>query len=467
MKKYLILSAALLIGFAVSVRADDAGTPTFNRDVAPILNAACVTCHRPGDIGPMVLTDYKASRPWGKAIKRSVLDKSMPPFHADTKLMKYSNDTSLSEDQINTVVRWVDAGMPEGDPKDLPVAPVFNDTWVMGEPDLIFYGKVKFKVPANEQEIEYQPLTFDTSAITEDLYIAGWEIRPTELGVVHHSNFAWSPKNLDGIDQGQIVPQAVLGGGDYIGSYLPGCRPMIYPEGTALKLPNGAQIGAQMHYVGKDEEVEVGMMFGVKLAQGRIDKLVRIVGLFGIDGGLDIPPGEPNYELVGNAVVLQDTLVLSSGVHMHLRGKNYKTDVVLADGSEKLVTSVPKYSFEWQSNYWLAEPVLAPKGSSVRTVAHWDNSPENPNNPDPTARVKNGPWTTDEMLNSWSHCVVADEKLGLKLENGKVVGKFDDASSKPHPRFMQKVDLGGMNVNKDADFFGQKHLDTTTLKTPQ
>lgn len=456
----------LLSGFAPGALADDNApgeAVTFAKDVAPILNKACVSCHRPGEIGPMSFMDYESTRPWAKSIKKSVVEREMPPFHADNKAMKYANDPSLTDEEIATISRWVDSGSPLGDPALLPPAPVFHDTWAMGEPDLIFHAKTDFAVPPNDSEIPYQPVTFDTSALSEDLYVAGWEIRPSVLGVVHHANTGVSPKSLDGVESGSIIPQAVLSGGDYLGSYLPGCRPMFYPEGMAYRLPKGSHIGMQVHYVGKDHEVTNHMMLGVRFAQGRIDKLVRIVGLFGIDGGLDIPPGEPNYELVGEAKFLFDTLVMSSGVHMHLRGKDYETVVAMADGATKLVTRVPRYDFAWQSNYWLAEPVLAPKGSLLRTTAHWDNSADNPHNPDPTARVKNGPWTTDEMLNSWSHCAVADERLGLKIENGREVGKFEDAQTRPHPRMLQAVDLKAMNINKDADFFGQKGIEAPAL----
>ncbi len=450
-----LMAISLAFSAASAIADDDANVVTFSRDIAPIFYSNCVNCHRPNDIGPMSLLDFESARPYAKTIKKVVVSRNMPPFHADNKLVKYKNDISLKDEQIALIAKWVDQGAPEGNKADLPKPPLFHETWVMGEPDLIFHAKKDFTVPANQNEIPYQAITFDTSALTEDIYIAGWEIRPTQLGVVHHANMAISPKSLDGLASGSIIPTAVLSGGDYIGSYLPGCRPMFYPEGTAFRLPKGSHIGIQVHYVGKDKEVTDHLMFGVKLAQGRIDKLVRIVGLFGVDGGINIPPGEPNYELAGQAKLLYDTKILSSGAHMHLRGKNYIMENILQDGSKKLVTSVPDYDFHWQSNYWLADPVLAPKGSAIRTIAHYDNSPQNPRNPDPTARVKNGPWTTDEMLNSWSHCVIANEKLGFNIKNGKIVDKFPDAQAEPHPRLLQAVDLKAMNVNKDADFFNE------------
>lgn len=454
MKRALLTFATLALA-ATSFADDDAESATFSKDVAPIFFKGCVTCHRPGDIGPMSLMDYKSVRPWVKSIKKSIADGTMPPWHADSSAVKYRNDLSLSPQEKETVLRWIDQGAPEGNAKDLPAAPVFDDTWAMGKPDIIFHATKDFTIPPNDSAIEYQAITFDMSAVTEDLYIQAWEIRPTILGVVHHANMAIGPKSFEGVASGNIIPHGVLNGGDYIGSYLPGCRPMVYPEGTAYRIPKGSFAAIQVHYVGKEKELTDHLMFGVKLAQGRIDKQVRVVGLFGVDGNIKIPPGEPNYELVGSAKLLFDTLVYSSGVHMHLRGKDFILENILADGSSKLVTRIPHYDFNWQTTYWLADPIRAPKGSQLRTIVHYDNSPQNPNNPDPNAWVKNGPWTTDEMLNSWSHCVIADEKLGFKVENGKVVGKFEDAQLKPHPRLIQSLDVGA-NLNKDADFFHQK-----------
>lgn len=433
-----------LIAVASVARADDAaanGPLTFSRDVAPIFYKNCIGCHRPGEIGPMSLTDYASARPYAKSIKKAITEKAMPPWDADSSLMKYANDRSLSEKDIATIVKWIDTGAIEGNKAEMPALPKFNDTWAMGEPDFIFETKRDFDVPANNNEIEYQNIVFNTN-ITEDLYISEWEIRPTERATVHHANLVRSPLPLDDARAGGLVATAVMKGGDYVGSYLPGARPFKYPDGMALRIPKGSSLAIQTHYVGLDKPVKDHMRFGVKFAKGRIDKLVRVVGTDD-SNRIQIPPNDPNYSLVGEVTFLYDSILMSSGVHMHLRGKSMTMEAILPDGTKKLVTSIPHYKFNWQSNYQLAEPVFVPKGTKLHVTSVWDNSKGNPNNPNPNVLVKNGPWTQDEMINSWTHVVLADEKLGLKIADGKMVGKFPDAQEKPHPILIQTLPGGG------------------------
>jgi hypothetical protein len=313
----------------------------------------------------------------------------------------------------------------------------------MGEPDLIFWATDEFLVKANDDYIPYQGFVFDTSALTEDHWIQAWEIRPRERAAVHHANLAMSPRPFNKALAGGILSQAATPGGDYIGSYIPGARPMVYPEGTAYLLPKGANMAIQVHYVGLEKDVLDRIAFGVKFAQGRVDKRVRVIGLIGVDGDIDIAPHQSDYKLGADLKLLYDTLLFSSGAHMHLRGKAYTMWNVLEDASHRLNTDVPDYDYNWQSNYWLADPIFAPKGSYVRTLARYDKSKSNPRVPNPEVRVKHGPWTDDEMLNSWSHGVVAHEKLGLDLVVGRVVGKVPDAQAEPHPLILQ-----GLNARK-------------------
>lgn len=435
------VAAILLSGFTLAARADDAQGPTFAQDIAPIFYAHCTDCHHKGEIGPMSLMTYDEVRPWAKSIKKSVAERTMPPWHPDSTQVKYKNDASLSEDQIRTISAWVDAGAPMGDAKAIPAAPTYTDTWTMGEPDMIFHATKDQIIPANatDREIGYNGFIFDTSALTEDLWIQTWEIRGTAQGVIHHANLAMSPRPFKDEGKGDVIGQAAVPGGDYIGSYLPGCRPMTYPEGTAYLLPKGSNLAIQVHYVGKDESVTDHLMFGVKFAQGRVDKRVRVVGLVGVDNDLNIPPQAEDYVLGAQVSLLYDTLILSSGAHMHLRGWKYKQEAIFADGSTKLVADVPRYDFNWQSTYWLAEPIFAPKGSWIKTMAHYNNTAKNPNVTQPDLTVKRGSWTEDEMLNAWSHCVLADEKLGYDIKDGRIAGRFPDAQDRTHPVILQGI----------------------------
>jgi hypothetical protein len=439
MKTLNLLSFIIVItSLTLSVQAGN--NFTWLEDVSPIIHKNCVICHRPGEIGPMSLLNYQAARPWAKSIKEAVMSRTMPPWHADSSKTKFANDPSLSEEQIQKISQWVDSGAPIGNPEFIPALPDIPNGWMMGEPDLIFYSVGETVVPANNPNIDYSGLIFDTLVLTEDLWIQGWELRPTIMGIVHHANLALSPVPFNTELGGDVITQAARPGGDYVGSYLPGCRPMYYPAGMAYLMPKGSNLAIQMHVIGVDKDINCGMMFGVKFAQGRIDKRIRIVGLIGVDNNIDIEPYEKDYVLAAEAQLLFDTIILSSGAHMHTRGSAYTHQVIdQITGRSTLIAEVPRYDFNWQQTYWLSEPVFAVKGSLVRTIAHYNNSADNPTNVDPSQRVKHGPWTSDEMLNAWAHSVIADEKLGFNIENGHVVGKFEDAQIKAHPFLLQSL----------------------------
>lgn len=432
-----LLIIALL---TVSLSATAAERLTFTKDIAPIVNKNCVSCHRPGEIAPFSFLDYDAARPWAKSIRKAVYEKSMPPWHADSSKTKFLNDRSLPQDEIDLIVKWVDQGAVEGDPSDLPAAPEFNDTWAMGEPDLVFHPQREFVVPALKQEIPYQSIWFEVD-IQEDLYVSEWEVRPTERRSVHHANLVRQPKQTKRVGIGT----AVMAGGDYIGSYLPGSRPVSYPEGTALRIPKGSSIGIQVHFVGLEEPITSHIRFGVKLAQGRVDKIVRTIGTDHTT--FDIAPNQAEYVVDSEVSLLYPLTILSSGIHMHLRGSAYTASAVFPDGTEKLIADIPQYDFNWQSNYELANPIEVPAGTKYHIRAVWDNSAKNPNNPDPSMHIKYGPWTNDEMLNTWSHVVLTEEKLGLKVKDGRVVGKYDDAVDSEHPFLLQSLP-GSMQPRK-------------------
>lgn len=404
---------------------------TYAEDVAPIFNTHCVSCHRAGEIAPFALTDFANARAWAKSIGKAVHAREMPPWHANSEKIEYLNDRSLPKEAIETILAWVKQGAPSGDLSNAPEPPEFSDKWSMGEPDHVFQTETEFLVPANEDEIEYQTLHFEND-LDETVYIQEWEIRPRYRKAVHHANLVHAPKRMERV----TIEGAVLMGGDYIGSYLPGARPMKYPEGTALRLPKGAIVQIQVHYVGLDEDVKDRPMFGMKFANGRVDKLIRVCGT-GDDHGIVIEPYEEDWSMTREIKLLHDVTILSSGAHMHLRGSAYTARAIFPDGATKLITEVPNYDFNWQSNYQLANPIDVPKGTVYSVEAHWDNSEKNPNNPDPSQTVKYGLWTNDEMLNTWSHIVLTNEKLGLKVEDGRVVGKHPDAQESEHPFILQ------------------------------
>lgn len=429
MFRLFLCSIPCLLIAGTATAAD--GPVTFNKDVAPIVFEKCVDCHRPGEIAPFSLMDYESARPWAKSIRKVISERTMPPWHADSTKTEFLNDRSLTQEEIDTLVAWASQGAREGKPKDMPMAPAFSDTWTMGEPDFIFTAERAFLVPALEQKIDYQSIHMGP-AVEEDLYITEWEIRPTVRKTVHHANLVRAPSKLPSVGIGQ----AIMAGGDYIGSYLPGARPVRYPEGSALRLPKGSVIQIQVHYIGLDEDVEDRVMFGVKFAQGRIDKVVRTIGTD--DYAITIEPNSI-FEIDTEVTLNYDLTLFSSGAHMHLRGSAYTATALFPDGTTKLIADVPRYDFNWQSNYELANPVPVPKGTKYHVHAVWDNTENNPNNPDPSQKVVYGKWTENEMLTTWSHVLLTNEHLGLRMKDGHVVGQFDDAQNSIQPAILQSL----------------------------
>lgn len=443
MKKFaLTLIPALLL--SVAGTADAKEKRTYTKDVAPIFYEKCLSCHRAGEIAPFSMMEYDEIRPWAKSIRKVVAEKSMPPWHADSSKTEFLNDRSLSDEQIDIIIEWVEQGAKEGSPKDLPTYPVFHDTWAMGEPDFIFHADRDFAVPPLEQKIKYQSIHFGP-VLDEDIYITEWEIRPTERASVHHANLVRAPKRLPRVGIGE----AVMSGGDYIGSYLPGARPFRYPEGTALKIPKGNTVQIQVHYVGLEEEITDHLMFGVKLAQGRIDKVIRTIGTD--DSNMVIQPNDPSHPLDTEITLMYPLTILSSGAHMHLRGSSYNASLLLPDGTEQLVADIPKYDFNWQSNYELANPISVPKGTKYKIHATFDNSSNNPHNPDPSQVVVYGPWTENEMLVTWSHVILTDENLGHKMKDGRIVGQFEDGVASRQPPLLQSLPASMAPKKKTTD----------------
>jgi len=384
----------LLACLAVSSPAA-AATPTFSKDVAPILYKSCVECHRPGAIAPMALTNFDEVRPWARAVKQKVVSRTMPPWGADPHIGKFSNDPSLSDAEVATITAWVDGGAPEGNKAEMPKLPVFTEGWSNGKPDLIFEMREPFVIPA-DGTVPYTYVTIPTG-LKEDIWIRGIEYRTADRRVLHHI--------ISDLVQGdgQPVPNSVtrdrgrreLGG---IGGYVPGRVDSMYEEGVARKIPAGADIVLQMHYTTIGEVVKDKLQIGVYLAKEPPTKLRQAGGGQMPNASFAIPPGNPNYEIMAKQVMQKDTYLNTMYPHMHVRGKDVIYKAIYPDGKEEVLLSVPKYDFNWQMTYKLAEPKLLPKGTTLMVVAHYDNSAANKFNPDPTATVRWGEQTWEEML---------------------------------------------------------------------
>lgn len=383
-------------GGSVSLAAAPAA-PTFSKDVAPILYKACADCHRPGSIAPMSLLSYEDVRPWARAVKQRVVSREMPPWGADPAVGKFANDPSLSAAEVATIVAWVDGGAPEGNVSDLPKLPAFTEGWHIGKPDLVFKFVKPFRVPA-DGTVPYTYITIPTN-LKEDVWVRGVEFRPTDRRVVHHiisDLVEGDGKPVDPTPRLQRDPAAKEIGG--LGGYVPGRLDNLFEEGTARKIPAGANIVLQMHYTTIGQAVDDSTEIGIVLAKDPPSKLRVVAGGSMPNTTFAIPPGHPNYEVSARKTFDRDTLLHTLYPHMHVRGKDVKYTLTYPDGKEELLLSVPKYDFNWQLTYQLAEPKFVPKGSTLTVIAHFDNSKGNRFNPDPTATVRWGDQTWEEML---------------------------------------------------------------------
>jgi len=395
-----------------------AQTPTFSKDVAPILQKHCQECHRPGEIGPMPLLSYAEARPWAKSIKEAVVSRRMPPWHADSHVGKFSNDRSLTQAEINTLAGWVDGGAPQGNAKDAPPPRQFAEGWQIGKPDLVLDTGVDFQVPA-QGTIEYTHFVVPTG-FTEDKWIKEIEVRPGNKAVVHHvvlyarpkgSQFMadakpgvpYVPANAGRAPQ-QRPPQSDranlygINGGAYemAAVYVPGGIAYHTLPGQARLIPAGADLIFEIHYTanGKDgvDRSKVGMIFAKEPPKE------RVVNAFLMNQTLRIPPGEGNHRVDGKVTLQQDTALQSLFPHMHLRGKAFEYTATFPNGETRTLLKVPQYNFNWQLTYYLDQPIALPAGTQLTATAYYDNSANNKYNPDPAKEVYWGDQSWEEML---------------------------------------------------------------------
>ena len=413
----------------------DALVPTFNKDVAPIFQENCQTCHRPGEAAPMSLLTYEDARPWARAIKEKVVRREMPPWHADPASGEFENDRRLTDAQIQTITRWVDAGAQRGNPADLPAPKKFVDGWTIGAPDAVFTMSTEQRIGPNGLD-EYLYFALPTN-FAEDKYVQAVEIRPGNRRIVHHvvayvqRGGAGVPlrTNVDNYNRitganffraegaalrvndgapvyndscslpngGSALSGDVTGGArPIVGLYAPGMPAVVMPDGIAQKIPAGSEILFQIHYTktGKDEvdRTSIGLVFSKQPPkQVMLSRWVQ-------NYYFRIPANDPNFEAKGCYTFDQDVDIYSFTPHMHVRGKDMTFRFVYPDGRSEIALSVPKYDFAWQIRYVLKKPMHVPAGTRVEVIAHYDNSVGRKGNPNPNTDVRWGDPTSDEML---------------------------------------------------------------------
>jgi hypothetical protein len=400
---------ATFLAGALSLGAATASSRTFSRDVWPILEKRCVNCHQTGEIAPMAFTSYKQVRPWAGAIREAVISRKMPPWHAEAgSAHPFRNDRSLTKAEIDSLVAWVDAGAPEGEPgREVSIAPP-ESNWKLGKPDLVVQVP-GFQVPKTGP-VPYSflivPLHLD-----QDTWIRAGEFRIDQRSVIHHINaFVRAPGSsyLAGFPVNQIfVPtvaerakkrdnerlferrQLLLG-------YEPGYRPMQWLDSGAKLIKAGSDLIFEMHYNPNGRELVDHSEFALYFARAApADRVLAVDTLRDLD--LTIPPEDRNCLSKASMTLARPARLLSIQPHMHVRGKSMEVKAVYPDGRIEKLLAVPKYDFNWQTTYVLTKPLELPAGTRLESVAGFDNSANNPYNPDPAATVKWGDQTTSEM----------------------------------------------------------------------
>jgi len=397
-----------LVCLAQTASPRPAHKPTFYRDVLPILQEHCQNCHRPGQMAPMPLVTYPDAKPWAAAIKLAVTSKAMPPWFADPRYGKFSNDPSLTPEQIKTIADWATAGAPAGLPKDAPPPKQWTRGWNIPEPDKIVQMPVAVAVPARG-DVEYTYEIVPTG-FTEDKWVQFSEIRPSSAQYVHHAvvyvrppNSSWlrpapvgAPFTASSFSDPKLRAEAHETTTDMLLVYAPGSEPDRWPEGVAKFIPAGSDLVFQMHYTANGtagtDQTSVGMVFAKQPPKQRVLTLQLTNHTF------IIPPRTSDYRVDVWGTLPNDCTLLSFFPHMHLRGQAFEYNILHPDGTVETLLRLNHYHFHWQLSYRLADPRFLKAGTKLQAVAWYDNTEDNPHNPNPNVEVRWGGQSYEEMM---------------------------------------------------------------------
>ena len=448
-----LLAGVILCGVAAHAQSLNANPPkvTFHNDVLPILQNRCQGCHRPGEVGPMPLQTFAQTRPFAKAIRDSVLTRKMPPWSAAPEVGKWRNDPSLTAAEIETLKSWAETGAAEGNPKDAPALRQFVEGWQIGKPDVVFEMPISYRIPASGV-IEYTYMIIPTN-FNEDRWVKAAEIRPGNRAVVHHivafarepgskwlreypigEPFVPAPRNGktkrssdgDRLEEGSLNDERVAG-------YVPGALADQLQPGQARLLKKGSDLILSLHYTtnGKaaEDRSKVGLIFAAEPPRQRVYTLGAAKGDF------VIPPGAANHRVEAAVTLKSDVEVVYLAPHMHVRGKGAEMRAVYPAGETEALLSVPRYDFNWQHNYKPASTKILPKGTRVEATLWFDNSANNPSNPDPKSEVRWGDQSWEEMAIGFV-VVAFDPKIDLKdlLEAPKKVATAREPARVTEPQ---------------------------------
>jgi peroxiredoxin len=405
--------------------ADATAKVTYCNQVSRILNKRCVTCHREGEAAPFAMTNYAEVSGWADAIAEVVQQRRMPPWLADPKYGHFANDRSMPEEEKQVLYQWASAGAPEGDSKELPAPPKFTDGWQLPKnPDAVYYVPKEYSVPATGV-VDYQYFAVDPK-FTEDKWLAAVEARPSNPAVVHHIIVFAQPKGAR--DEGKR---------QFLVGFAPGAMPLVLPKGYAKLVPAGYELLFQMHFTpngkpGKDKS-RVGLVFA---NPKDVTHLVRTVQA--MNAGFEIPAGDEYYKVEATSFPYKfDAELVQLFPHMHFRGTQFDYEARYPDGKKEMLLDVPHYQFGWQLTYELDKMKSLPKGTIIHCTAHFDNSVNNPNNPDPKSTVRWGDQTWEEMMIGFYDIAVPVSPSDIQ---NHTLPSFDPQPEEIAERIMERFD---------------------------
>ncbi|MGA2184070.1 MAG: thiol-disulfide isomerase [Bryobacteraceae bacterium] len=392
--------AVLAAWTAIAAPVAAESSPVFYKDVLPILQKHCQACHRQGEISPMPLTTFNEVRPWAKDIRETVTLRKMPPWFANPKFGRFANDPSLTAGEMQTIQAWVEAGAPEGSPSEAPAPVHWESGWNIS-PDIIFSMPEPFRIPA-KATIGYQYLIIPTH-FSMDRWVKAVEIRPSDRRVVHDAvlylrepGSSW----LRDVPPGILYAPPATGdrntNADILAIYSPGAPAMVCPPGMAKKIAAGSDLVLQLHYTSVDTAAQDQSDIGITMMNG--EPKARVLTLQMGSDNFVIPPGARDHRVSVSGAMPRDALLLSLFPHMHLRGSEFEYVVTPPGGTPETLLDVKPWNFSWQLNYQLETPRTLHRGDRLTWIGHFDNSPNNPANPDPTAEVRWGEQSWQETM---------------------------------------------------------------------
>ncbi len=374
---------------------------TYHRQVARILQQNCVECHREGGAAPFALESYAQARGRKAMLRLVVEERLMPPWFAAEDTGPWKNDRRLPEEERELLLAWIAAGAPEGDPAEAPLPPRFDQGWRIGTPDLVFRLEREVEIPA-EGTIDFRYFAADRE-VADDLWIRAMQVLPTDPEVVHHVTVMFQPPRGAGEEARGALREALLPWGrrptegwQFLFPYLPGNGPRVHEDGVARFVPRGSSLRFDMHYTPKGRPTVDRTQFGVVLADEPPELVAEARNVRQYE--IAIPPLVSDISFGQEYTFRHEVLLTSLTPHMHLRGKAFRVELVTPEGDARELLRLAAWDQNWQFTYLFREPPLVPRGSRLAIRAWYDNSPANPDNPDPTRWVRDGPQVWDEML---------------------------------------------------------------------